>query len=124
MLMLDVAGLDGVLSCCHTHVGRFAIKQQGHVFKGKTTGLGVIEPHDKDHDDDGGEEYKVILPLDSVQGDRVDKGVEKGETERDHLSEGQALGSRVVRPDLDGIADDERCESNVVAEKVTRKMSI
>ena len=51
--------------------------------------------------------------------DRVDESVEENHGEAGHLRDGEAFGAEFVRPDFDGVGDDEGGEGDVVAEEVT-----
>jgi hypothetical protein len=99
-------------------VSLLAIKQPRDILQSQTASLGVLEPDAEDHSHQDSEEHKVVFPLDGIKRDRVDEGVEEGESERGHLHEGEALGAQLVGPDLDGVGDDERREGDVVAEEV------
>ena len=66
----------------------------------------------------------MVFPLDRIQRDRVDEGVEEREGERSHLDKGEALGAKLVGPDLDGVGDDEGGEGDVVAEEVAGRWTV
>jgi hypothetical protein len=95
-----------------------AVEQPSDIFQSQTAGLGVFEPDAEDHSNQHSKEYKVILPLNGIKRDRIYESVEEGEGQRGHLDEGEALGAQLVGPDLHGVGDDERGESDVVAEEV------
>lgn len=111
------------LLCRHDYdVNLLAIEQPSDILQSQTASLGVLEPDAEDHGDQDSEEHKVVLPLNRIKRDWVDEGVEEGEGERGHLDEGKALSAQLVWPDLDGVGNDERGESNVVAEEVASKV--
>ena len=60
-------------SCCRV----LAIKDNGDLFQGVTSSLGVREVDSNKHDEKYHNEHKVVLPVDSFKGNRVDKGVEE-----------------------------------------------
>lgn len=104
-------------------IGLLAIEQPRDILQSQTASLGVLEPDAEDHRDQDSEEHEVVFPLNRIERDRVDEGVEEGEGERCHLDEGEALGTQLVGPDLDRVGDDERGQGDVVAEEVAVRWS-
>ena len=104
-------------------VSLLAIEQPSNVLQSQTASLRVLEPDAEDHGDQHSEEHKVVFPLDRIERDWVNEGVEECEGERGHLDECETLSTQLVRPDFDGVRDDERGEGDIVAEEVAVRQS-
>ena len=101
------------------HISLLPIEDPSDILQRQPPCLRVPPPNTSHHRDKHSKEDKVVLPIDRLERDRVDESVEENHGEAGHLRDGEAFGAEFVRPDFDGVGDDEGGEGDVVAEEVT-----
>lgn len=116
-MVIRLLSLENVFSKDDSNIRLVFVKDPSHILQGQSPSLRVSEPHAKDHDDKNRQEDEIVFPLNGVESDRVDEGVEESEAERCHLDKSETLGAQLVRPDLDWVRNEKRSEGNVVAEE-------
>lgn len=87
-----------------------AIEDVRHLLETVTSSLWVEEVDSEIHDQKNNDEDNVVLPRDCLQGDRVDESVEEDGKDSNEPCDGDTAGSERVRPDFDGVRDEERCD--------------
>lgn len=90
MLFIRILGKNGMLF----------IEYYCHLFQRMSSRFWIRKPHGDTHNNENANVYKIVLPGDCFQRDRVDEDVEEeGDVTRD-LRKREAASAELIRPDF------------------------